>query len=321
MARSPILPSNRADPTGVDRLERGAIREFERRIKLIARSYIAGLERIPVEPAVNQRYTFQLDPALLSLILNTSAEEVAAILLEGGEENLWFFERFAGVAYQRGTAQAYSNLANQSSVYQAGRESLARLLTQPAYRRRIALIRAREFEEMEGLTGQIRANMSRVLTDGIARGLNPREVAKNLMTQAGIESRVRANRIARTEITTALRRARWDETEEAQEAYGLRTMLLHVSALSPTTRYKHALRNGNLYTVDEVRDWYSQDANAINCKCSQIEVLVNEQNEPLVPAIVDRVRATGRRVKASVGGPWANSRLRQRLSTTCKCCA
>ena len=51
----------------------------------------------------------------------------------------------------------------------------------------MALVRARVFEEMKGLSGQVKADMARILTDGIARGLNPREVAKNLTNQAGIE--------------------------------------------------------------------------------------------------------------------------------------
>ncbi|MDX7019109.1 phage head morphogenesis protein, partial [Klebsiella aerogenes] len=80
---------------------------------------------------------------------------------------------------------------------------------------RMALVRARVFEEMKGLSGQVKADMARILTDGIARGLNPREVAINLTNQAGIETR-RANRIARTEIPSALRRARLDEADEAK---------------------------------------------------------------------------------------------------------
>lgn len=320
MARSPILPSNRADPTGVDRLERGAIRELERRIRRVARSYIAGLERIPSEPAVNRRYTFQFDPSLLNLILSTSAAEAATILLEGGEDNLWFSANFGAVAYQRGTAQSFANLGNQSAAYRAEHASLVQLLSTDAYRRRIALIRARQFEEMEGLTGQVRAGMTRALTDGVARGLNPREIARNLNQQAGVEIG-RARRIARTEIPTALRRARWDETEDAQEQYGLRSLLLHVSALSPTTRQTHALRHGHLYTVEQVRDWYSQDANAINCKCGQIEVLVDENDQPLAPAIIDRVRNTYQTMKADGRGPWANSRTYKRRAAACRCCA
>jgi hypothetical protein len=56
--------------------------------------------------------------------------------------------------------------------------------------------------------------MARVLTDGVGRGLNPLDIARNLTTRP-VERR--ANRIARTEVTTALRRAKWDEDQEAND--------------------------------------------------------------------------------------------------------
>ena len=52
--------------------------------------------------------------------------------------------------------------------------------------------------------------MARVLTDGVVRGLNPLDIAP----QPDRPDRYRetlANRIARTEVTTALRRAKRDE--------------------------------------------------------------------------------------------------------------
>jgi len=207
--KPPILPSNIKDPTGVDKLERGAMREFAKRMKLIAKGYIDILNRIPSEPVVNERYTFRLDQGLLSMLLQNGEARVDDILLEGGEFNLWFFGRYVSVAYQRGTAQEYYNLSQQSSAYAAGQQDVPNILLSEPYQLRLILVRAREFEMMKGLSAQVKSDMARILTDGIARGLNPRDVAKNLNAQTGIETR-RANRIARTEITTALRRARWD---------------------------------------------------------------------------------------------------------------
>lgn len=304
MARAPIIPGTPRDPTGVDRIERGAIRNFDRRYRRVRQAYIDALDRLPSEPVVNRRYTYQLDPSLLTSMLSTLDAEVDAILLEGGLEGLWFFRSYAEVAAVRGTAQAFSNLAQQSPAYRAGRGSLQNILLSEPHRRRMALTRARVFEDMKGLSGQTKAGMARILTDGIARGLNPAEVARNLTQQVGIESR-RAHRIARTEITTALRRARWDEAEEAQALYGLETKLMHLSALSATTRPSHAARHARLYTVEQVRDWYSQPGESINCKCSQTEVMVDETGKPVVPAIVERARKSYRAMKARGGAPWA----------------
>lgn len=303
MARAPILPASPADPTSVDRLERGAMLEFGRRMRKIRNAYVAALGRIPAELAVNKRYAYRLDQAILALVLGDAAREADAQLLEGGELGVWFFSAYALAAYQRGTAQTFANLAQQSAAYKAGQDSLANILRSEPYRRRIALIAAREYEEMQGLSGTVKANMARILTDGIGRGQNPRVIAKALTEQAGIEAR-RANRIARTEITTALRRARWDESDEAAEQYGLRVMLMHYSALSPTTRESHAARHAKLYTSDEVRDWYSQGAESINCKCSQVEVMVDADGKPLAPTIIDRAKSTKTKMEAR-GYAWA----------------
>lgn len=289
--KPPILPSNPADPAGVDRLERGAMREFDRRIKRILKLYNEAVIKIPAEPVVNRRYVYRLDASLLRSLLVQFDLEVDSILLEGGEGGLWFFDRYVEVAAIRGTAQEYANLAQQSPVYRSGRESLQNILRSEPHQRRLLLVRARVFEEMKGLSGNMKANMARILTDGIGRGMNPREVARNLRAQTGIEQR-RAHRIARTEITTALRRARWDEAEEAQELYGLQTMEMHLSALSATTRKSHAARHAKLYTLEQVRDWWSKDGNSVNCKCSTTSVMVDDNGKPIVPGIVTRAKQT-----------------------------
>lgn len=302
--KAPIVPSNPQDPTGADGLEKAAIRDFDRRIRAIVAAYVDGLNSIPAEPVVNRRYTFQIDQVTLSTILARASIEVEAQILEGGEYDLWFFQEYGSTAYQRGTARAFANIGQQSPAYKAGRESLGRILVSDAYRLRIGLIQAREFEEMVGISGSIKASMSRVLTDGIARGLNPRQVARNLASEAGIEAR-RAYRVARTEITTALRRARWEESDAAAADYGIMLKQMHFSALSPTTRISHAQRHGLLYTTDQVRDWYSQDGNSINCKCVQIETLVDSSGNPVVPAIAERAREVEKRVRESGKGPWS----------------
>lgn len=303
MARAPILPSSVSDPTGVDRLERGAINDFGKRIRLIRRAYIKAIDRFTPEPVVNKAYTFRLDKDLLRSVLDGLDRFVDGVLLEGGENQLWFFETYVGVAYQRGTAQEYANLAQQSPAYKAGRQSLVDLLRSEPYQRRISLIQAREFEEMKGLSGGVKADMGRVLSDGMARGLNPRDIATNL-TEQSRTSEGRASRIARTEVSTALRRARLDEADDAAEMYGTQAKQMHMSALSPTTRPTHARRHARLFTTDEQREWWARDGNSINCKCSTVTVLVDDDGKPLVPSIVDRARKNYEVMKTKGKGAW-----------------
>lgn len=295
--RFAILPSNKTDPTSIDQLERKAMKDFARRIKKVGKIYKDSLQRFPASLAINAHYEYQLDPVLLNMVLNDASILTDAVLVEGDQNNNWFTENYVEVAVVRGTAQMFANLSQQSATYLADRQSLQSLLMSEPYQRRMTLVYTRVFEEMKGLSAEVKRNMARVLTEGIGRGLHPSVVAKNLTAQAGIEKR-RANRIARTELTTALRRARWDEADEATRDLGLNIRLLHYSALSPTTRQSHAIRHAHLYMTEEVRRWYAIGANAINCKCSQVEVLVDAKGNPLNSKIIEMAQGEYKRYMA-----------------------
>ncbi|APG52664.1 TPA: phage minor head protein [Providencia stuartii] len=301
--RTAIRVGTKADPTAVDKLERGAMKAFAKRIKKVSQGYIQLLNRIPSEPVVNKKYQFDLDPNYLSIILRDGELMVDEVLLQGGEFNNFFFNEYVSTAYERGTAQEYANLAQQSTVYAATQQSVATILLSEPYQLRMALVRARVFEEMKGLSAQVKADMARILTDGIARGLNPREVARNLNEQSGIEIR-RANRVARTEITTALRRARMDEADEASEVLNLETRQVHISALSPTTRPNHASRHGKIFTTDEQRDWWARDGNSINCKCSTVTILTDKEGRPYNDTLLNKLKEEKEAMKER-GYQWA----------------
>lgn len=289
MARAPIVPTNLADPGGIDRAERRAIKDFSARIRLIRAAYLDLLDRInfnAIEVNVT-RYEFLTLPEVLGQMLSETGDLVDQILLEGGERSLWFSVGYVIPAYEQGTAQSWRNLGVQSTEYAAVRPALANVLFSEPYQRRLGLVRAREFELMKGLSGTVKQQMAQTLTAGLAQGIGPREIAKNLTAQAGVEDR-RAERIARTEIGTALRTARMDEAQDAATRLGAQIKLMHLSALSPTTRLTHAQRHGKLYTIQVEREWFGEGANSINCKCSTTEVLVDDKGEPLSRGLIDR---------------------------------
>lgn len=302
--KPPVITGTPADPTALDALVRRAMQDMRARLQRIKRGYIAAIDAFKPSFTINARYSYDLNAALLQSVLQGLDTLVDSELLEGGQNQLWFFENYVQPAYERGTAQQYMNLSRQSPTYSAVRESLAALVRSEPYQRRLLLVRAREFEEMKGLSGQVKADMSRVLTDGLARGLGPRDVAANLTQQIGIEE-PRAHRIARTEIPTALRRARMDEADEAREEMGLRTKEMHISALSTTTRVTHAQRHGKLFTTDQQREWWSQAANSINCKCTTVSVMVDASGEPVLPYAVENARETFKRRAKMEDMPWA----------------
>lgn len=293
-AGRPIFPRKKSDPVGTDDLERKAIRAFRVRIRKIGQQYIKALKELKGEPwpqpLTNRDYHYRIDPTSFKTMLDRIGDYVDRLLLEGGFDNLWFLKGYVEPADSRGLSQERANIAAQSATYRASVPEVGILLTTEPYKLRLAMLAARQFELMKGLTGTMKAELGRVLSDGLARGQNPRTVAKQIRERIGV-SESRAERIARTEIPTALRKARMAESARASREYGLSFKQMHMSALSPTTRPSHAARHGRLYTIEEQQEWWEQGSNSINCKCSTITVLVDSKGEPVLPDVQEAALA------------------------------
>lgn len=88
------------------------------------------------------------------------------------------------------------------------------------------------------------------------------------------------------------------------ERLGIRYLYMHLSALSPNTRPSHAARHGHLYTEDEMQEWWGSDENDVECKCTAVMILVDEDGNPMTPSIIERARKTYDEAKAKAKGDW-----------------
>lgn len=293
----PLLPRNINDPTGQDARERRAIADFTRRVKAIGQHASKVLaDHKPTVLTLNaldievKKYQFNIDENEYEFIGDELDNLIDRLILEGGDSaRLWLTVGYVQPAFQQGAAMAYSNLSIQSKAYKLSRPNLESILMSPAYRRRLGYVKAREFEEMKGLTADLKRSYRAALLDGMAQGLNPLTIAQNIASTTDT-SLVRAARIARSEVTLALKRSRVDEGEDAAANLGLNIRMMQLSALSPTTRISHARRHAKLYTFEQVRVWLATSPNSINCKCTFVEVLVNADGTPFTPQIIERAK-------------------------------
>lgn len=290
MARQPILPSNMKDPTGQSRREAQAEKDWDRRLRAVEKLYKDYLLSIPHKTVTTNATQYELFPELLALTIDDIGAMVDRLLLQGGSNSLWFTSLYVEPAYIQGTAQQLANLSLQSAEYAASRQNLTALVSSQPYQTRLGFLKVRQYDNMVGLSADIKRSMSLVLQDGLAAGLNTRTIAANLTAQTGIEQR-RASLISQTEIPGALRQARMAEADAARADLGLLSREMHLSALLPTTRATHRARHGTIHTTDEQRQWWSEDGNRYRCHCSTVTVLVDKDGKPLTPGIVDRARA------------------------------
>lgn len=236
---------------------------------------------------VNADYRYLIDGNQLARVLTRIQEIVDESLVDGGIEKFWA-GKFVADMYKTGTNRAFHNLSAQSPVYTQA-TSLESLLFSDAYIRRIGLASTATFNDWKSIANDLKGDLGNVLSNAVARGINPRETADIISKRIDV-SYSKAKAIAQTEQVGALRQATCDETKRVQEELGLKTGLLHLSALKPNSRATHVDRHGKVYTVEQVQEWYDENGNRFNCYCAQVAVLLNDKGEPYNKAYIERLQ-------------------------------
>jgi len=227
-----------------------------------------------------------MSPQELAELLEAVQAILDDYLLEGGEQNQWAMDYVVAEA-QRGTLETFNNLSQQSQSY-ASQTTLQQLLSSPGHLNQIVSARLTTFSDWKAISDAARADLTGIITDAVARGVNPRETASVISKRLDV-SMSRAKAIAQTEQVGALRQAQWNETDWAADRLGLNNGLLWLSALKPTTRTWHASRHGKVYTTEEVRDFYAENGNRYNCYCSQIPVLLSDDGSIFNKGLADKL--------------------------------
>lgn len=307
---TPIVPRNKADPTQSSRQVSRMFNDIEdrylnikRRLKALFDLRLTGQQREVngerswmmcnnegAKPSLYQvnagKFIYDMTAAELADLLQVVQSILDDELLDGGSQNLWAMD-YVIAEYDRGTLNAFTNLSVQSQVY-ASQTTLQQLLSSPGHLNQVAAARLTTFSDWRVISDTARGDLTNIITDAVARGVNPRETASVISKRLDV-SMSKAKTIAQTEQVGALREAQWNETDWASERLGLNTGLLHLSALKPTTRTTHAFWHGKVRTVQEVRDWYAVDGNKYHCYCGQIPVLLNDDGSIFNEGLADKL--------------------------------
>lgn len=242
------------------------------------------------EPSLYQvnagKFIYDMTAAELADLLQVVQSILDDELLDGGSQSLWAMD-YVIAEYDRGTLNAFTNLSVQSQIY-ASQTTLQQLLSSPGYLNQISAARLTTFSDWKVISDTARGDLTNIITDAVARGVNPRETASIVSKRLDV-SMSKAKTIAQTEQVGALREAQWNETDWAADRLGLNTGLLHLSALKPTTRQTHAYWHGKVRTTEAVRAWYAVDGNKYHCYCGQIPVLLNDDGSIFNEGLADKL--------------------------------
>ena len=189
-----------ADPAKLGSKIAAAEKEVRRKIRRIKKHVDDWVAMVPrQERTVNKVYTYDLDEALYRRIVNDIGGVLDSEWLAGGETDLWLLREYVQPAYNQGVAQTLAALGAQSAIVKLSQQSAQAIMYEPAYLKRIGLVRARVFEEMQGFTDSTRKDLAETLARSMGAGHGAERVRDDIIRRIGV-SESRAMQIGRAHV-------------------------------------------------------------------------------------------------------------------------
>lgn len=193
--------------------------EEEDAFGLKQRQRVGSLSNIPT---LNTRWRFLTTPQKAAAFQTWIKSRLDQTLLEAYKnEEDGYWKAYIDESFRKGAGRAFDDVRKRGAqdrksldFYEGTRAEFMRSsFGQPETVDKVKLLAGRVFTELQGVTQDTATKMSRVLTDGLAQGQNPRQISKTLVTSLGL-SKNRANTIARTEIIRAHAEGQLDALEK-----------------------------------------------------------------------------------------------------------
>ena len=107
-------------------------------------------------------------------------------------------DKYVRSSYGRGLNHAQRAMKQQGIPFDS--RTAVDLFNAPIHRDTLALMYTRQFSDLQGITQATSTQMSRVLTEGLATGKGPRDIARSMRTAISSISVNRSRTLARTEV-------------------------------------------------------------------------------------------------------------------------
>ena len=266
------------------------------------------------EIVLHTRWAFHTNPQKVVQFQAWLAAQVRMDILDGAttavDEAYW--SRYVEEGYRKGAGRAFDDTrkaalwtGEEAAFYQGTKEEFLRsAFARPVAVEKVKLLAGRVFTDLKGVTEVMSAKITRNLTDGLVQGMNPTEIARN-MIRDGIGTKVRgvqsrALTIARTETI----RAHAEGQLDAMERLGVTEVGVMVewsTAGDDRVCELCSALDGVVMKVKEARGIIPRHP---NCRCAHIPANVGESTkgqvrskEEVQKSINDSIRAEMPKVK------------------------
>lgn len=284
-----------ADPTGLARNRRKAVKRFDERISAAKKRVMALFRAIPFEVR-KEKVVKNKEGQFTSYDMTAEQadrlrKEIKRImndeLLESQSDDpaqQWWFKQDIESVYRKGTLEEtndYNQLIALGIILGlAGRFGMPPQMVPPetvvmssGYAAALNRSYVRGFNNVAGISNKSSKQLVDVISDGTQAGLTQGEISRQISERISV-AKSDAKRVADTEINESFNVAKTDTIENLNDQTGLTAGVIHISALTSTTRDHHADRHGNAYTVSDQNAWWAEGANRINCLCTVKSVLI-----------------------------------------------
>lgn len=263
LARNPL----REDPTRTKLIRDRFSTDLRRRYQLLARHVRAfiesplGLGSQLLSLLAEKRYTLYTSTGKLTAFGRWFQEQVEKDILSptalagvpvgsmgSGPWTTTYIEK----AYRQGLRNAFIVAKRKGSLTEDLDTFLRRSLQQPTGRAKVDLFSLRSLDQIKGLSEGMRAQMSRILSEGITANQSPEKIAQRMSQQIRGMSEDRAIKIARTEVVAAHAEGQLD-TFEALGIEDLTILAEWVTAGDDRVCPECHAFEGKVFTISQAR--------------------------------------------------------------------
>ena len=167
------------------------------------------------------------------------------------------------------------------------------ILSSRPYLEELRNVYVENFAKVKGLSDFTSSQVIDRINNGMKSGLTPTAIAKDINKRFSV-SASNAKKLADKEVNRAYTNSKMRAVDMVAAETGLRAGVIHISALSATTRPPHAARHGLAYTTADQRQWWDRDGNRDNCKCSVLSVLIDSQGNVVQKEEQEEIKAERR---------------------------
>lgn len=228
----------------------------------------------------NTSWSFRSSPEKIKEFLRWLEGNLRPILTdEATTEDDWW-NKYVMAGFKKGAARSYDDMKRAGAIPQSNLpfylgqkdEFLKSAFRQPESVEKVKLLAGRVYTELRGVTEAMSQNLTRTLTDGLMQGMNPRQIATNIVRDVENIGIKRARVIARTEII----RAHAEGQLDSMERLGVERLAVMVewnTAQDDRVCKLCAPLDGIVVTIDEAKGLIPRHP---QCRCAFVPANVGE---------------------------------------------